>query len=154
MKTDIINWKQKWRRAVIKVRYGVSWLPGSQEGQWLLMKTDVINWKQKWRRAVILVRNGVLWLLGWWSGQSISMKWPFSDLRQESDIRKSYGHLISKSKEVTASSTQFFFGSAADLAKSELIILPGYHVLSLIWHFICPLFHRTDCRLLSNEFLN
>ena len=52
---------------------------------------------------------------------------------------------ISKSKEVTASSTQFFFGSAADLAKSELIILPGNLDLSLIRHCICMLFCKIDC---------
>ena len=42
--------------------------------------------------------------------------------------------------------------TAADLAKSELIILPGNHDLSLIWHCIFSLFHRTDCWLFSNEF--
>jgi hypothetical protein len=46
-----------------------------------------------------------------------------------------------------------FFGYTADLAKSELIILPGNHDLSLIWHCICMLSLRFYCRFLERKVL-
>ena len=46
-----------------------------------------------------------------------------------------------------------FFGWAADLAKSELIILPENHDLSPIWHCICMLSLRIYCRFLESKVL-
>jgi hypothetical protein len=48
---------------------------------------------------------------------------------------------------VTAFEHPILFRQSADLNKNELLILPMQRDLTLIWHCICALFSKINCRI-------
>ena len=126
-----------------------SWICSYHGGQSLSLKLSFSTEGKSWSRAVTKGQIGSCILPGWWRGQSLSMKSPFVNCWIKHDINKSYHHLISESKKVTAHELHNQFELSVDFTKNMVLWLTIELGSSLVWHCICAFLRKIDCRLID-----